>query len=536
MVLSPLSLWKNYDRKVMPLDITVIKENKEAEYLEQFVYFNGEASSNGCTRIFARFLTPQTPTDSVLVIMAEPHQTLESVDCTHILKNNISVLLLDYAGDAFGHNRFTIYPRSLAFSNYDESTLFAPTETPYQSCWYIWATVAMRGVTFCEEKGFSKIGLFGIGYGGAQMIKCAAACQGILGAATLYSPGFLPPEDDPALLAMRVGINTAAYAACLKAPVFMLCCSNDDDKSLDDISEFCAQSSGYATYFAEPRTSRGRTPRIESNLEYFFSKMFNGEIQAKLYQNVAIKAAGRENKVYFSLSQSSDNPMANQTEQTKPVKFDGGTLYFSQGVKNPTYRNWRAIPLQKAGEDEYFAYTEVFSEKLFCAYACLERNGFFISTPILKALPATLNVKAVKKEKKRLIYSSEMKIDDFFTSDQRVSPQIKEGPFGIEGIAANTLNTYKIGNEVYSGGANNTLQLLLYSPTAQEVTISVIDNDNYNTYSCIKKVCPENDWLKILVSAHDLKSLEGNLSGWDKALFLHIGAKEEVLVNSILWV
>ena len=452
MVLSPLSLWKNYDRKVMPLDVTVIKESEEEGYCEKLVYYNGEVSPHGCTRIFARLLTPNEKTDTVVLVMAEQHQALRTVDCTHFLQSGYAVLIVDYAGNAFDHDRFTIYPRALSFANYDEKALFAPTETPFKSCWYVWATVAMRSVTYLEDCGFTKIGLFGIGYGGAQMIKCAAVCQGVLGAVTLYSPGFLPPEeDDPALLAVRVGVHTAAYAPCLQAPVLMLCCSNDTDGALDDISEFCAQSSGYAIYYAEPRMSRGKTIHIETNIELFFKKMFEGTLQPKLYKNVGIKAAGSENKVYYSLLQGTDNPIADEGH-TEKLQFSNAMLYVSQGVKNPTYRNWRAIPLEKAGENDYFAYTEVYSsEKILYSYVCLERDGFIFSTPILKKIPSTLNVKAKATDKKRLVYDSEMQIDDFFTSDQTMYPEIKTGPFGIEGIAANTLNTYKIGNEVYSG-------------------------------------------------------------------------------------
>ena len=39
-----------------------------------------------------------------------------------------------------------------------------------------------------------------------------------------------------------------------------------------------------------------------------------------------------------------------------------------------------------------------------------------------------------------------------------------------------------------------------------------------------------------MLQVSDLKSNEGYLSGWDKAILLRIDAEEEVLISSLLWV
>ncbi len=539
MVLSPLSLWKDYDRKVMPLSTTVVKEFSHATYTERYLYFNGEASARGCTRIFARFLQPSTPTDAILIAMVEPEKDVRDQDFSSFLQQGWAVLVCDYAGNAFNHERFTIYPHMLDFADYKEEALFLPTDSPFKSCWYIWATVAMRGVTFCEEYGFKKIALFGQGYGGAQMIKCACVCEEVCGGITLYSPGFFPETQnlDPALLAMRVGLNTAAYAPCLRAPLLMLCCSNDDDGSLDEISEFCNQSKGMSIYYAEPRTSHGETVRIRSNMEHFLAAMRNDTLQPGLFGAVRVTVAGAEDKLYFSLLQTVENPLDLYNDTKQNLQFSSATLYVSQGISNPAYRNWRAIPMQKADEDEFIAYTTVYSaDKNVYAFVCADRDGFIVNTPVLDRIPSSLGVNATVSEKKRLLYESDMQIDDFFTSDQTVQPQMKNGPFDISGVAASSLNTYKIGSPVYSGEPDANLQVLLYSPSDQDIVISVIDSETYSTYSCTRHASPADDWLKLSLAAGDLKSKDGMLSGWDKAVFLHIEGENELLINTILWV
>ncbi|WP_251616119.1 hypothetical protein [Pumilibacter muris] len=530
MILSPKRLWENYDRSIMPLDTSVIRSFKTSFGTEKHVYYNGEATSLGCTRIYARLLLPENSSNKLVLAMLGADENIHDYDFSEFIKNGWAVLAVDYVGNAFERERFTIYPPSLGYANYNKNELYTIAEHPQKTCWYVWTTVCLRSFTFAESEGFSRVAALGVNLGGSTVIKAAALSDFPVCAASLFSPGFFPPSDDVDKLSERVSVSVDGYAHMYKIPFFQICCSNDVDSSLDRISELNEQAAGKSLLYIAPRVAKSYTKEIQSNINLFFSEYLDNSVLNEEEKNIFapsfdFSASGAEDKMYFSLKCS---------HKLKEV-----SLFVSHGITNPAYRNWRAVPLEKAGEDEYLGYTQVYSsDKTVYSFACLTtENGFIYSTPVLKKVPSSLKIKPTVITKRRLIYDSDMGVDDFFAAEEKFVPEVKEGPFSIGGISASKgLCTYKLGDVAFSGSRDSVLQLLMFSPVAQEVTFSVTDEEHFTTYSCKKFISPETDWTKIMLQVSDLKSNEGYLSGWDKAILLRIDAEEEVLISSLLWV
>ena len=53
-LITAKTLWKDYDPRNIPLDETVLITEYNEKYSVKHVYFNGEATGDGCTRIYAR--------------------------------------------------------------------------------------------------------------------------------------------------------------------------------------------------------------------------------------------------------------------------------------------------------------------------------------------------------------------------------------------------------------------------------------------------------------------------------------------------
>ncbi len=527
MVVSPKNLWADYNRSEMPLDVTEICTFETPFGKEKHVYFNGETTAVGCTRIYARALLSSCNNDKIIIVMLSPEQDISSTDFLPLLEKGWSVLAVDYAGNAFARERFTIYPNVLSFANYDSSLLYEPAPTPQKSCQYVWTTVCLRSITFAESEGFSRIALLGEGIGGAQIFRSAAVCDFPVCAVSLYSPGFYPPSDDPDSGSLSIALDVPGYAPLLRVPFLQLCCSNDSDSSLDNICYLNEQSAGKSALYIAPRADRSLSAEIRENLDLFLSEYLDKDNPSDLYDfapSPVLTANGAENKLYFSL------------KCTHPVAET--FLFVSHGVTNSSFRNWRILSLEKSGENEFLGFTEVYSyDKPVYSFACIRTNdGFLCSSPVIKKIPSMLNVTPTTISKRRLIYDSDMGIDDFFTEDGSL-PHIKTGPFDIGGICAEkALCTYKIGDVSYSGDRDGVLQLLLFSPVKQSICFSVTDEEQFLTYTCTKTVSPEGDWTKLSLSVSDFKSNEGSFFGWDKAIFMKIEAEEEILINSLLWV
>ena len=63
------TLWKNYDRRAQPLDVTVIDTEEKEGYSVEYVFFNGDPCADGCARICAHYYRPDNPNGAGVVLM-----------------------------------------------------------------------------------------------------------------------------------------------------------------------------------------------------------------------------------------------------------------------------------------------------------------------------------------------------------------------------------------------------------------------------------------------------------------------------------
>ncbi len=546
MVLSPHQLWENYNRSLLPLDVSEISSHKEENHTEKKVYFNGETSVAGCTRIYARYLIPTEKSNKAVIILSEPSEDISSIDFGYFINKGWSVIAVDYAGNAFNRERFTIYPPALEYANFNSEKLYEVCDNPQKTCHYMWTTVCLRAVTFAESEGYDRVSLIGSGVGGAAVYKASAVCDFPCCAVTVFSPGFFPEADsDSPMMSLSVSLDVSGYSQMIKIPFLQLCCSNESDSSLDNISELMNRSfkkeimslnapsekiTNQSVYYIAPRVGKMLTCEMKENLKIFLSEFMDDDSRSEdaidgIAPKINLTITGAENRMYFSLKCESNPKEA--------------VLYVSHGINNSAYRNWRAVTLEKAGEYEYIAYINVYSadSPIYVFAVITSESGFKYCSNVIKKIPSSLKITPVSINKRRLIYDSDMLIDDFFTADRDITPVMKEGPFSISGICAkHGLCTYKIGDALFSSAPDGVLQLLLYSPVEQTVEFSVIDGEQYNTYTCSKTVTPATDWTKILLPINEFKSNDGVLTGWDKAIFLKINSEEEIILSSLLWV
>ena len=509
---------------MLPLDVSEIGSKKLSYGVEKRVYFNGEATSMGRTRIYCRHVAPETKTDKAVVVMLSPEQDIQAVDFSFFTELGYAVIAVDYAGKTFGRERYTIYPNALSFANYNSEKIFEPVHSTNRSCWYLWTTVGLRALTYAESEGYSRVAMLGVGIGGSFAYRAAAIDDFPRCCVSLFSPGFFPQSSDADFLVVAAGLSSSSYAPIIKVPCLQMCCSNDLDSSLDQISDLKDISTDKSFLYIEPRVDRAFTRDMANNIEKFFAYYLGGDNNENIVPKASLTAYGEDKNLYFSL-------------KCEDI-LDKVEMFVSHGITNPAYRNWRTYPTEKVGEYEYLVRLQVYSaDKPVYGFAKITtKNGFLFSTPIVKKIPSALKITPATIVKQRLIYDSDMGVDDFFAVNPSENPILKNGPYDISGVSSKSgLCTYKIGDVMFSGSRDSLLQLLVFSPVNQTVTFSVTEEGSYNTYVCSKSVSPETDWNKLLLSPTDFKSSEGNLSGWDRAIFLRIDYKEEILINSLLW-
>ena len=66
---SVSSLWERYDRKALPLDVTVLSQKEETLCTIKYLYFNGEGTIYGCTRIYGEYYYNKRPNGASVIVM-----------------------------------------------------------------------------------------------------------------------------------------------------------------------------------------------------------------------------------------------------------------------------------------------------------------------------------------------------------------------------------------------------------------------------------------------------------------------------------
>jgi len=542
MILTPQQLWKDYDRKAVPLGVATVRTGEDAGSFFRTLYFNGERAADGVTRIYAKLYEPKCRFGNAAVIVFDDiRNTVDGFDPALYLNNGFAVLVVDYAGAKAEKERFTIYPKSLAYVNYflNLSLIEDALTPPKESCWYVFATMALRAVTFLEETGYEDLFILGVGHGGAQVWKTCYFENTVRAGAAVFSGGprkpsrVLTPEEEKTFLTYRAAIDSSAYANFIKSPIFMQITSNEQNSSLDRMNELYDAAAENTFLSISERANRQIDGSRTDNIVQWFSAVLRGE---RLPAPPALKAKGSENKLYYDIKVS------------KPAELAEISLFVAHMQKNSAFRNWRVETVQAVSEDEYLAKVDVLSadEPVFAFANVRYKTGLCLSSRMERTIPSALSVAPAPLIMKRLIYDSGMGLSDWLVltnpgADMKLEPALsmQKGPFNLEGVvsSSNMLTTFRLADPQYKGRPGASLQFTVFSPGNQKISFNIrTSEESLSKYVCQKELAGEPVWTKLSLSPRDFRGAGGALSDWQNVLTLEIESAETMLVNSLLWV
>lgn len=514
-VISSQALWKEYDRKSLPLNVSVVSEKEENGAIVTRFYFSGAASPDGVTRVYARLVRPSAGVLPVVVVLGDLY---DSADSLTFDAGGRAVLYIDYSGRKEAA-RFTLYPEGMRFAEpyYTPDTLKALPASPGKTCWYVWGTVVLRAMTYIESDpnlDASAAAVVGIGTGGAQVWK-ALCTLSVRGGVIINERG--GKLDDTGF---KAGLDSVSYAGRITAPLLCLCCSNGDDLSIDQLSETIAAAAPECLLSVRPRAFRGTNEKQRRSVEIFLDKIFGG---GTLPARPKLTARASEGALYCELASAA------------PV--GDPRLYTAHSSEKPSLRNWQCVRMEKAGEGDYIARVGVTdASEPIRLFAIVEtEDGLALSSELVEATPAAMGIAAAQLKKNRLIYDGDMGVDDWIGGDGDEA-ETGEGPFGIGGVTAESaLSTFKISDSAYSGEDGYVLQMLAYSEADQTVTVNAVTKSG-EVYFTLRELKTNDEWTKLSFNVTDFKSAEGSLDSWDKIAAISMLYGARVIVNSMLWV
>lgn len=512
-LMTPQILWKDFDTQAS-FDESLLRFVSDGDRKIKEFYFSGLRTSDGVIRIFARYLHngDDLPT---LVYFGEEKDN--SLFIPEVKLHNF--LVVDYTGVKKGKSRGTIYPYSLIDAESDSE---APELSPKESRWYAWASVAMSAVLYAKTCGNGKVGVIGMEEGGSLVWKLSV-CVGADVGVTLFSTGYEPNRED---IYYRACLDNRSYAPLLRFPVLEIVSSNENDGSLDFMSEiYSAIKRKDSRFCINERSKHSLGEAGKRNVELWIGKYLRGEGEVPEAPTVRPYESG--GKLYYEVKY-----------EGIPDKID---FYVSMGNSHGAMRNWSSVKLMRL-EESYLASVKPFDVNAsISAFVTVKEKGYKISSAVATRIPAKMGIVSEEAKPSRLIYDSDMGIDDWAMEDN-VQPQMQDGPYGISGVVAeNKLYTFKLADSRFRGPEEGLLQIMFCTKVKQRIKLSVVDA-NLRAYSLYIDADYRQGWITKSLSKEDFKTddvdFEGvSLPSWRDAVTFEIAPPNGiVLISSLLWV
>lgn len=539
-ILTPQIIWKGYDASVLPLAVSVLSDKKVGGERVVHAYFNGPTTTDGVARVFARCVFPAGAVGKVpaIVYLTDAHMRTDEFDCSRFTSKGYAVILPDWAGLRDDSPYFTIYPRPMDYANFSPERLETVPEDLRFNCWNAWAEVAMRALTFAaglECVDGEKLAVMGEGVSVAAVVKTAAVDSRPKCAVTLFSSGQKPAKDEGRdYLSYKVALSYEAYAPMIKLPLLMMIASNEQDGSVDEMSDAFAlipRASG-SRLSVSPRRSHSVGSKQSGDVSAWLAKYLKNE--GEIPEEPELSASCSEHVLYFNVK--------------APKGCTDVELFVARSMRAGALRNWHSCKLESVGEDEYISRADVYDAKepVYAFVNCSFDGGLSFSSHVTEKIPAMMGVTETPAPVTRLLYDSDMGIDDWVSLCPLAEGEplfMMKGPFGLEGVSssARTMSTFKPGDACYRGGSE-LLQIMIYSPVDQDATFSVtaLEGDGgeigYAEFSHTVRLGPADNWRKITLRPEDFKSPGAVCTDWTNVVNFRADSESPVAIASMIWV
>lgn len=541
------ALWKNYNRRAQPLETTVIHSIEGDKYTTEYVFFNGDPSADGCVRIYAQYIKTNKNNGCGIVLMNDVTDVFDSTYTDMLVELGYNVLVIDYVGKR-DTDLYTVYPYSLRGANYFQfpGTVHTLPDNPKETCWCIWATLMLRGVTFLEQQPeiTGKIGIFGVRTGGFQVWKAAFVEPELACGIALFNTGYLEgfTFDGMKQVQYNTCIDNIPYASEVRVPVLIEAASNASDNSIEYMSNLYNGIKNPNCVFSigERRDELLNREQID-NISIFLGYYMQGK--NTLPEQPLITVRESEHGLYYDIKIDTSLPVSD-------VK-----LYVSQGDMPFSYRNWHSYPITPVSDGDYISRINVNAPKeALCSFVTVKyADTLRISSELINNVPFLMNVYPSPVAKSHLLYSEQEGVDDWTVLVKRntpktvenigsasIDPYLGEGPYGIKGVTSdlNTISTFKFGEYKYRFEGKTFMQMTAYTEHGVRVTVTVTVNrgGKFENYKYYTHVVGFKEWVKINLSAEEFRNGSVRLDNFDGINCFRVESDEKILINSIIMV
>ena len=553
IIYTPSNILADIDLK-LDSEITIIKETQKEGVTLKEIYFSAREIEGKRPRGYGilAFIGKNAP---LLVIIGDLNHSIDQELMLYYTKLGFNVFMFDYTGEDEFKTKYTFYPQEIDYANLsraDRHLNFAD-KTARKTCIFEWTLLSYYAVTAAKtylEKDV-KTGLLGIGKGGEIVWILSSFDKRISAYCTVFSAGWdaydkiykygknnTLTEIDAERERWLAGISSENYAKLVNAPMMFLSSTNSDkthiERAYDTVNRIPKEIDKYICISAKLNNTLCKNNK--QNIKLFFEKyLLNKNIELPQKSNIIIE--NKDNKIAVILS--------NDNENIKKVN-----VFYSENEINPVCRNWQEYNAELKNNN-FIAYPFINTNDLIFVYANITyKNGFTQSTNLCVKKISDLKTD-ITSRRKMLLYNNEMGKDSFtvyYPENNDIKKvllyndniELKAGA-GIKGISStnNCIATYKIGDINYKGQNDESFKFDVYSLENQEFIVSFYNktDDKQEEYSYKCQLTGGNIWNPIQIKKENIKTSEGvTLKTWENISIVCFYAKNEFLINNILWI
>ena len=160
-ILTPTAIWKNFiiERKV---NTKVVDKSRVGSVRKFELEIEGREVNDGKVNIYAEFYQNETAKKSPVIILLEDFSINTDLTLiTSLVEQGYGVMTVDLAGKSENKEKYTKYPVSLDYANYEvaKDGLFNVSFDATKTCWYEWTAIIRYVVNYLSNlPNVTKIG------------------------------------------------------------------------------------------------------------------------------------------------------------------------------------------------------------------------------------------------------------------------------------------------------------------------------------------------------------------------------------------
>ena len=556
MILTPSAVWKDFSIN-SDLTFEVIEEDRKDDLLITKLYLNGKTVSDGTVKIFG-VLTRNVNTISqpMILCVQDIKDGTNDALCYKLADEGYASFIVDLVGKYPGRDKYTIYPNSLSYANYNavEYESISVDSDVFHTCWYEWGCVIKYAIAFAKGQRFvSSIGVLGINEASTplwyaiateQDISCSVfvANAGWKGYRGIYKFESKENSSDDAKFKFLAAVDPQAYAVHASCPVFILSPTNSERFDLDRTYDTVERIN--ETHYSACDYSIGSRETVSydcflSALIFLNNYLFGNNMS--LPSSINIKAEIIDKKIMIEALPDIKNIS----------RLD---FYVAEGDVGPQYRSWRKIETKKDLSAKYMAeYNPYRDSGMVSIFArAIYNDGFSCSSPVVYKKFDENDIES--SQKYRILYSSRLQNceSSFYPKSENVLPpygleivkntvvEEQKGPMDMYGLTCSRgILSYKINSTKYRPEIGMLLMFDVYCKEACSFTVSLV-TDFYGKkmeYTCSVNVIGGDVWQNVKIPQTKFKTFEGMmLKSYDKVEVIEFYSEKPTLVNNMLWV